>query len=114
VDYRKNMSIIGLTSRGGHKDIMAIASYVPAEQGRAEVAFVVRDDFQKQGVGSHLLEILEKIARQNDYQGFTASVLLENRAMLQVFRKRYPNMKVKAMSNEAVIDMDFEDRGPRE
>ncbi|MGO9016724.1 MAG: GNAT family N-acetyltransferase [Syntrophobacteraceae bacterium] len=114
VDYRKNMSIIGLTSRGGHKDIMAIASYVPAEQGRAEVAFVVRDDFQKQGVGSHLLEVLEKIARENDYKGFTASVLLENRAMLQVFRKRYPNMKVRSTSNEAVIIMDFEEQGPRE
>jgi GNAT superfamily N-acetyltransferase len=36
---------------------------------------VVREDFQGQGVGSHLLEILEKIARENDYRGFTASVL---------------------------------------
>ena len=111
VDYRKNMSIIGLTSRGGHKDIMAIASYALAEQGRAEVAFVVRDDFQGQGVGSHLLDVLEKIARENDYRGFTASVLWENKAMIHVFRKRYPNMKVKAMSSEAVIDMDFEDQG---
>lgn len=114
VDYRKNMSIIGLTSRGGHKDIMAIASYAQAEQGRAEVAFVVRDDFQGQGVGSHLLDVLEKIARENDYRGFTASVLWENKAMVHVFRKRYPNMKVKGMSSEAVIDMDFEDQGPRE
>ena len=114
VDYRKNMSIIGLTSKGGHKEIMAIGSYAAGEEGRAEVAFVVREDFQGQGVGSHLLEVLEKIARENDYRGFTASVLWENKAMIHVFQKRYPNMKVKAISNEAVIDMDFEDQGPRE
>ncbi|SPF38517.1 hypothetical protein SBDP1_200001 [Syntrophobacter sp. SbD1] len=113
MDYRKNMSIIGLTSRGGHKDIMAIASYAPAEQGRAEVAFVVREDFQGQGVGSHLLEVLEKIARENDYRGFTASVLGENKAMIHVFQKRYPNMKVKTISSEVVIDMDFEGQDPK-
>lgn len=107
VDYRKNMSIIGLTSRGGHKDIMAIATYAQAEEGRAEVAFVVRDDFQGEGVGSHLLDVLEKIARENDYRGFTATVLGENKAMIHVFRKKYPNMKVKSMSSELIIDMDF-------
>ena len=37
VDYRKNMSIIGLTSKGGHKEIMAIGSYAAGEEGRAEV-----------------------------------------------------------------------------
>lgn len=114
VDYRKNMSIIGLTSRGGHKDIMAIASYAQAEEGRAEVAFVVRDDFQGKGVASHLLGVLEKIARENDYKGFTASVLWENKAMLHVFRKRYPNMEVKGTGREVVIDMDFEHRTSKE
>jgi acyl-CoA hydrolase/RimJ/RimL family protein N-acetyltransferase len=113
VDYRKNMSIIGLISEGGHKDIMAIASYAQAEQDRAEVAFVVREDFQGQGVGSHLLDVLEKIAKENEYRGFTASVLRENVAMIHILRKRYPNAKVKAMRGETVIDMDFEDQvGP--
>ncbi|SPF36507.1 Acetyl-CoA hydrolase/transferase C-terminal domain containing protein [Syntrophobacter sp. SbD1] len=110
VDYRKNMSIIGLTSSGGHKDIMAIASYALAEQGRAEVAFVVREDFQGQGVGSHLLDVIEKIARENDYKGFTATVLRENKAMIHVFRKRYPSMKVRTMGSEVVIDMDFKNQ----
>ena len=114
VDYRKNMSIIGFTSRGGHKEIMAIASYARAEQGRAEVAFVVRDDFQRQGIGSHLLSILEKIAMENDYKGFTAAVLEENSGMIQFFGKRYPNMKLKVLFNEVVIDMNFKDQGSLE
>jgi len=93
IDYRKNMSIIGLVQKGGHKEIMAIGSY--ADDGeRAEVAFVVREDFQNMGIASFLLEMLETIARENDYEGFCATVLKENSAMLHVFKKRYPHAKV--------------------
>ena len=75
VDYRKNMSLVGLVQKGGHKEIMAIGSY--ADYGdRAEVAFVVREDFQKMGVASHFLVKLEAIAKQNDYKGFSATVCM--------------------------------------
>jgi len=108
VDYRKNMSIIGLIQKGGHKEIMAIGSYVEDTDRRAEVAFVVREDFQNNGVASYLLELLEKIAVENEYQGFSATVLKENRAMLHVFQKRYPGLETKsAGGNDVEINMDF-------
>ena len=100
VDYRKNMSLIGMVQKRGHKEIMAIGSY--ADDGdRAEVAFVVREDFQSMGVASHFLVKLEAIARENDYKGFTATVLKENAAMLRVFKRQYPDAKV-SMSGGAV------------
>ena len=52
VDYRNNMSIIGLVQMAGHKEIMAIGSYAMEDQNRAEVAFVVREDFQNLGIAS--------------------------------------------------------------
>jgi len=108
VDYRKNMSIVGLVQRGGHKEIMAIGSYAD-DGGRAEVAFVVREDFQGLGTASFLLEILEGIARENDYTGFTATVLRENAAMLHVFKKRYPHARIKSSrGGDVEIVMDFE------
>ncbi|UCF94642.1 MAG: GNAT family N-acetyltransferase [Desulfobacterales bacterium] len=110
VDYRKNMSIIGLVQTGGHKEIMAIGSYAQENDDRAEVAFVVREDFQGMGVASYILEILENIAIENDYTGFDATVLSENDAMIQVFKRRYPNAIIKHLSGrELLVQMNFDD-----
>lgn len=107
VDYRKNMSLIGMVQKRGHKEIMAIGSY--ADDGdRAEVAFVVREDFQSMGVASHFLVKLEAIARENDYKGFTATVLKENAAMLRVFKRQYPDAKVSMSGGSDIsVVMDF-------
>ncbi len=108
VDYRKNMSMIGLIQTGGHQEIMAIASYADEGNGMAEIAFVVREDFQGLGVASHLLEVLEKIAKENHFKGFNATVLSENAAMLHVFRKRYPHLKrSRSDGSEISVQMRF-------
>jgi RimJ/RimL family protein N-acetyltransferase len=110
VDYRKNMSIIGRVQKGGHKEIMAIGSYAADNDNRAEVAFVVREDFQGMGIASYLIKILEKIAKENNYNGFSASVLRENAAMIRVFKKRYPNAKISVSGgSDLLIQMDFDD-----
>ncbi len=113
VDYRKNMSIVGLTRKGGHKEIMAIGTYAEDEAHRAEVAFVVRENFQGMQIGSYLLEVLEKIARENEYKGFSATVLSENVAMIRVFKKRYPNAEtVSRGGGDMTLHMDFADAVP--
>ncbi len=109
VDYRKNMSIIGLVQQKGHKEIIAIGSYAEEDENRAEVAFVVREDFQGLGIASYLLEVLEKIAAENNYKGFSATVLKENSTMVHVFLKRYPNAETNiGGGSEIKILMDFD------
>jgi len=115
LDYRQNISIIGLTQKGGHKEIIAIGSYAKEDEHRAEVAFVVREDYQGMGVGSYLLDLLERIAKQNGYSAFAATVLRENANMLKVFKKRYPSAKIKfSAGSEVQIHMDFADARPIE
>jgi GNAT superfamily N-acetyltransferase len=115
LDYRQNISIIGLTQKGGHKEIIAIGSYAKEDEHRAEVAFVVREDYQGMGVGSYLLDLLERIAKQNGYCAFAATVLRENANMLRVFKKRYPNAKIKfSAGSEVQVQMDFADARPIE
>jgi acyl-CoA hydrolase len=112
VDYHKNMSILGLVQKGGHKEIMAIGSYAQDSDDRAEVAFVVREDFQNKGIASYLLEILENIARENHYNGFCATVLRENSAMIGVFKKRFPNAKISSSGgSDLKIEMVFSATG---
>ncbi len=108
VDYRKNMSLLGLVQRGGQKEIIAIGSYAEASETLAEVAFVVREDFQGMGIASYLLGELEVIARENGYTGFYATVLRENAAMVHVFKKRYPDARTTPASGEIEILMDFD------
>ena len=42
MDYRKNMSLIGMVQKGGHKEIIAIGTYAYDRKQVAEIAFVVR------------------------------------------------------------------------
>jgi acyl-CoA hydrolase/GNAT superfamily N-acetyltransferase len=110
LDYRHNISIVGLTQKGGHKEIVAIGSYAKEGDDRAEVAFVVREDCQGQGIGSYLLELLEVIAKENGYNAFAATVLRENASMLRVFKNRYPSAQVTFSSgSEVLVHMDFAD-----
>ena len=110
IDYRKNMALIGLNQKGGHKEIVAVGSYAGGSTVAAEVAFVVREDFQSKGIASYLLQELEKIAIENGYKRFCASVLEDNSAMIQVFTKRYPNAKVTLSEADGYrIEMDFFD-----
>jgi acyl-CoA hydrolase len=112
VDYHKNMSILGLVQKGGHKEIMAIGSYARESDDRAEVAFVVREDFQNKGIASYLIEILEKIARENQYTSFCATVLRENSAMIRVFKNKFQNAKISSSGgSDLKIEMDFSDSG---
>ncbi|MDZ7761356.1 MAG: GNAT family N-acetyltransferase [Desulfovermiculus sp.] len=110
VDYRKNMSIIGLLPKGKHKEIIAIGTYAQVEDmnDAAEVAFVVKEEFQGMGIGSFLLENLEEIARENKYKAFIATVLKENKRMIHVFQKRYPHYKVMhEYGNEIVLYLEI-------
>jgi GNAT superfamily N-acetyltransferase len=112
VDYHQNISLIGFVRKGGNQEIVAIGSYADEGDGRAEVAFVVREDYQGMGVASHLLPQLEVIAKENGFSGFTATILEKNEAMLHVFKKHYPDAETTITdAGEIFIVMDFEGRG---
>ncbi len=113
LDYKRNMTIVGLLQIGRNKRIVAIGSYAESDisPDYAEVAFVVRDDMQNKGIASFLLGILENIAKENGYKGFFATVLIDNTKMIHVFKKRYPNAKIqRSLGGEVEIYMDFEDK----
>ncbi len=69
--------------------IIAVGRYIeiqpPVEPRRAEVAFLVRDDFQGRGVATQLLKHLIRIARDNGIIQFEAEMLPSNIKMIEVF-----------------------------
>jgi acyl-CoA hydrolase/GNAT superfamily N-acetyltransferase len=107
LDYRKNISLIGSVRNKGNKEIIAMGTYVGMDAEKAEIAFLVRERFQSMGIAGYLLQELEKIALVNGYQSFTATVLAENKAMLKVFKKRYPNAEIVSQGAEVEIQMEL-------
>ncbi|HHP7236641.1 MAG TPA: GNAT family N-acetyltransferase [Desulfobacterales bacterium] len=111
LDYRDNITLIGLVRQRGNKEIVAVGSYMKASENRAEVAFVTREDYQGMGIAGYLLEMLEKIAMENGFKGFVAYLLASNRSMLRVFRKRYPNAEQRYENGDLLMIMEFQGDG---
>ena len=67
--------------------IVAVGRYmrVSEEDKMAEVAFLVRDEWQNRGIGRALLQYLIDIAQKHGIEGFVASVLADNKQMMGVF-----------------------------
>ncbi|MEJ8277327.1 GNAT family N-acetyltransferase [Pseudonocardia spirodelae] len=94
----------GLTAGGGAAAQDGAGTDKPVTS--AEVAFVVRDDHQSRGLGSILLEHLAAAARENGLSRFEAEVLVENHAMVRVFREA--GYQVKRAFAEGVLHLEFD------
>nr|WP_287582946.1 bifunctional acetyl-CoA hydrolase/transferase family protein/GNAT family N-acetyltransferase [Candidatus Borrarchaeum sp.] len=88
IDYTKEMVILAVKEHEGKEEILGLGQYGINEGTRtAEVALVVRDDYQRQGLGTELLTYLTQLAKKQGLLGFTAEVLVENRPMFRLFEK---------------------------
>ena len=88
IDYAEEMAIFAVTGHAQKEEIIGVGRYyIDKNTHTAEVAFVVRDDFQKRGIGTELLKYLTYLAQKQGLLGFTAEVLVDNKPMLHVFQK---------------------------
>ena len=89
VDYNDRFAIVATTHKpGGKERIVGVARYDRAAGSDvAETAVAVIDEFQRRGLGSALLAILGKVARDHGIKMFTLIVLPENQQMLGLLRK---------------------------
>jgi acyl-CoA hydrolase/N-acetylglutamate synthase-like GNAT family acetyltransferase len=108
IDHRKDVAIVGIVPEANGEEIVAVGRYFLNEKNnKAEVAFVIRDDWQNQGLGKFMFNHLITIARRNGIAGFTAEVLRENRRMQNIFN--HSGYKVKSSIEEGVYSfvIDF-------
>lgn len=88
VDYDGDMAMIVTTGKSENARAIAVGRYmIDRRTNLAEVAFLVRDDWQNIGVGKALLESLIERAKAKGIRGFTADVLADNRSMMHVFHQ---------------------------
>jgi GNAT superfamily N-acetyltransferase len=90
-------------------EIVAVARYDRAPgTDQAEVAFVVDDAFQGQGLGTILLQSLAETARAYGVRWLVADTLSENFRMLNVFRHAGFARKFTRSSEVMRVVMDIE------
>jgi len=85
VDHHDHEALVGLDPDSG--DLIAVARFVRVNDGVAECAIVVADDWQGRGVATTLLDRLVDRARQEGIERFTALLLAENSDALRLLER---------------------------
>lgn len=89
VDYVKRMAIIGTIQEADQERMVVVARYGMLGQerpGLAEAAIVVRDDYQKRGLGRIAMQRLARYAGEHGVRGFLATVHSNNTPVLSFIR----------------------------
>ncbi|MCL5736162.1 MAG: GNAT family N-acetyltransferase [Actinobacteria bacterium] len=108
IDHRNEVAIVGTLREAHGEEIIAIGGYyLDQKTNRAEVAFIVRDDWQRRGIGTFIMKHLIGIAKRNGIAGFTAEVLIGNKPMQAVLD--HSALTVRRTVEEGVVhyDLDF-------
>lgn len=88
VDYRRRMALVAERDAGTEPELLGVGRYEPTdEEGTAEIALVVQDDWQGKGLGPLLLSDLLRAAEARDIRRFRAYVLADNHRMLNLLSR---------------------------
>jgi acyl-CoA hydrolase/RimJ/RimL family protein N-acetyltransferase len=110
IDYTKQMTILAVVRQGKKEILVAMGQYVIIEATHtADVAFMVRDDYQNRGIGTELLRYLTYLAKRQGLLGFTASVISDNEPMLHVFDKS--GADIESAIDTGVLELKVTFRG---
>jgi RimJ/RimL family protein N-acetyltransferase len=110
IDYAKEMTILATVKEAEKEKVVAVGWYGKNENTHtAEVALVVRDDYQNQEIGTELLFYLTYLAKREGLLGFTAEVLVENKPMLHLFEKM--GFDIQKRSEQGVYELQMAFRG---
>ena len=105
-DWVERGALLGSVVDQGQERIVALANYVRLRDPRsAEVAFAVADAFQRQGIGTRLLEQLAERASAHGIERFVAEVMADNTGMIDVFEAG--GFEVHRVLSHGEIEMTF-------
>lgn len=110
VDYRQNISIIGLVGESGAGSIIAEARYAALpDRPYADTAFIVDEDYQGKGIATYLLNMLIRIAKERGLQGIVADVLATNTPMWKVYEKAPYPLKTTRKTDYYHLSITFDE-----
>ena len=108
VDYDRSLALVveHTNPETGEAEILAAGRLTRLQNPEeAEFAMLVRDDFQRRGVGTALLDHLLKFGRDEGIKRVVAYMLPENRGMIHISEKLGFKMEREEDMVKAVIDL---------
>jgi acetyltransferase len=107
IDPARDFCIVG-ELRGPAPRIVCGARYVRlVDPAIAEIALTVHDDFQRHGIGRHLLRLLIEQGRVDGIRTFVADVLATNTPMLHLLQTVAPNRRSIYSSGVSHVEWDL-------
>ena len=105
LDPARQAALVAVHQDGASKRIVGVARFARATADAigAEAAIVVRDDFQRMGLGSHLLTLLVPLACSMGIRQFSAWIMAENNPMLHIINKANLPMQRETRSGEMFV-----------
>lgn len=111
INFTNEMVILAILPDQQKEEVIGIGQYaIDAEAHTAEVALVIQDEYQHQGLGTEILKYLTYLAQKQGLLGFTAEVLLENRQVLHLFEKMGFGVTRKMSDGVYQLKMSFSER----
>ena len=88
IDYMAQKTILVIIEKDEKEFVAGMGQYSIDEKSHsAEVALVVRDEFQNKGIGTELLSYLAHLAKRDGLFAFSAEVLVENKPVIHLLEK---------------------------
>lgn len=108
VDHHDHEALVALDPETGA--LVGVARYVRVQDGVAEVAVTVADDWQGRGLGTELLDRLVVRAREEDVERFSALVLAENAEVMRLL-DRLGDAERRAVGSQVELDIALPETG---
>lgn len=107
IDYDSEMAFVAITRIKGETIELGVTRYTTNPDAEScEFALVVRDDYQHQGIGSRLLEVLISHAQSRGLKVMMGEVLAENQGMLEL--AKHHGFKARPMEeDQGVIEVSL-------
>jgi acetyltransferase len=110
-DYDREIALVAERNAQGESEILAVARMSKTHLlNRAELAFLIVDEYQNKGLGTELAHRLLEIARVENLDAVSVEILAENRPMLNVCRELGFTLRHSA---EGVVHGELELKNPR-
>ncbi|MCY1022350.1 bifunctional acetyl-CoA hydrolase/transferase family protein/GNAT family N-acetyltransferase [Pyxidicoccus sp. MSG2] len=104
LDYEHSMALVACPP--GTDEVVGVVRYdVDPATRLADVAFVVRDDWQGRGVGTVLMRRIREAAAARGIPGFQADVLVTNKPMLDVFQES--GLPIRTLREDGVYHLEL-------
>ncbi len=110
LDPTKQAALVAVHQDDEGERIVGVARFAraTADDIEAEGAIVVRDDFQKMGLGSHLLSLLVPVALAMGIKQFSAWIMAENMHMLHIVQKANLPVRRETRAGEVYVVVPLE------